>query len=117
MQISNIASFDMFLSVVSILLVVWVFATIMAHLVDELLWWATPTKLKVVIKHIAWNIAVVFAHVAVWKYNFHNRNYNRWSNWLTREIRANAEADMRVAIGHAENRLETLSLLLNGIQE
>ena len=114
---TNLQSFDLFLSAIAIVIVVWVFAQIWAHLMDEVLWLVTPTKVKVIIKHIAWNIAVVFAHVAVWKYNFHNRNYNRWSNWLTREIRSEAETEMREQIAIAESHLEELSLLLNGIQQ
>ena len=114
---SNLQSFDMFLSAMAIVIVIWTFATIVAHLVDELLWWATPTKGKIIIKHIEWRVETFGAQCAVWNYNNYNRLFNRHQNKFTAWLRANAQADMRIAIGHAENRLETLSLLLNGIQE
>lgn len=107
----------MFLSVVATLFVVWVFAQIWAHLADELLWWATPTKVKVVIKHIQWRVTTALAQIEVWNYNFANRIARRWPNPVTLGLRANAEIDMRKAINIAEAHLETLSLLLNGIQE
>ena len=107
----------MFLTVVAFVLVVWVLATIVAHLADELLWWALPTKAKIAIKTIQWNVEVLGAQLAVWEYNFHNRISRRWTNRITLWIRANAETAMRKQIQHAENRLETLSLLLNGIEQ
>lgn len=116
-NLQTLASFDMFLTVVAFVLVVWVLATIVAHLADELLWWALPTKAKIAIKTIQWNVAVALAQVEVFLYNTANRISRRWTNPATLGLRANAQADMRVAIDRAEAHLEELSLLLNGIQE
>jgi hypothetical protein len=117
MQISTMESLDMFATVVAVLFVLWAFAQILAHLMDEMLWWALPTKAKIVIKDAQWRITTAIAQVAVWKYNFHNRIARRWPNTVTLGLRANAECDMRKAINIAEANLEELSLLLNGIQE
>lgn len=117
MQISTIESLDLFATVISVVLVLWVFVTIMAHLLDELLWWALPTAAKVFIKTIQWRITVAIAQYTVAEYNFYNRLARRWTNQATIGLRANAESDMRKAINVAESHLEELSLLLNGIQE
>jgi hypothetical protein len=117
MQISTLASFDAFLTIITLAILAIVMTALIATVIDEFLWWALPTKAKVAIKTLEWRIECLGAQYAVWKYNNYNRLFNRHSNWLTRAIRANAQADMRIAIGHAESRLETLSLLLNGIQE
>ena len=117
MQISTMESLDMFVSAIAIVLVLWVFAMVMAHLADEILWWALPTKAKIVIKDIEWRVETFGAQWAVWEYNNYNRLFNRHPNVLTAWLRTNAEAAMRIAIGHAEDRLEKLSLLLNEIQE
>jgi hypothetical protein len=117
MQISTIQSLDLFATFLAIVLIVWVFATIVAHLTDELLWWAMPTKGKIIIKHIQWRVTTAFAQYAVAEYNFCNRVARRWTNPATLGLRANAECDMRVAIDRAEAHLEELSLLLNGIQQ
>ena len=107
----------MFATAIAIVLVIWTIAMVMAHLLDELLWWATPAKGKVIVKHIQWRIAVVFAHISVWEYNNFNRIARRHPNALTAWIRSEAETEMRKQIAIAEDRLEKLSLLLNGIQE
>ncbi len=107
----------MFLSAIAIVLVLWVFATIMAHLVDELLWLVTPIRLKVAIKTAQWRITVAIAQYTVAEYNFANRISRRWTNQATLGLRANSQADMRKAIAIAEAHLEELSLLLNGIEQ
>jgi hypothetical protein len=114
---TNLQSFDLFLSAIAILLVVWTIAQIWAHLLDEMLWWALPTKAKIVIKDAQWRITTAIAQVEVFNYNFANRVARRWTNPATLGLRANAECDMRKAINIAEANLEELSLLLNGIQE
>ena len=117
MQISTIESFDMFLSAIAIVLILWLFATILAHLADEVLWLVTPTAAKVLIKTIQWNVSVVIAKYTVAEYNLCNRISRKWANPATLGLRANAESDMRKAIDRAEGYLEELSLLLNGIQQ
>lgn len=116
-NLQALASFDAFLTVVAIAILAIAATAAIATVIDEILWWALPTRLKVAIKTAEWRIECIGAQYAVWKYNNYNRLARRHSNWFTKWIRANAQAEMRIAIGHAENRLETLSLLLNGIQE
>jgi hypothetical protein len=116
-NLQTLASFDMFLTVVAFVLILWLFATILAHLADEALWLVTPTALKVFIKRVQWNVAVAFAQYAVAEYNFCNRISRRWTNPATLGLRANAESDMRKAINISESYLEELSLLLNGIEQ
>jgi len=117
MQISTLQSLDMFATFLAIVLIIWVGAMIMAHLADELLWWALPTAAKVVIKTVQWRITVAIAQYTVAEYNFANRISRRWTNQATLGLRANSQADMRKAIAIAEAHLEELSLLLNGIEQ
>jgi hypothetical protein len=112
-----VESFILFVGVCTIAIACIAAIFALANMVDKILWWALPTAAKVALKTVEWKIETFGAQVAVWEYNFHNRNYNRHSNWFTKWLRKNAEANMRIAIGHAESRLETLSLLLNGIQQ
>ena len=116
-NLQALASFDAFLTFLAIAILAILAIAALATVIDEILWWATPTALKVFIKTIEWKAEVFGAQYAVWNYNNYNRLFNRHSNWFTKWLRAGAEADMRIAIGHAENRLETLSKLLNGIQQ
>jgi hypothetical protein len=112
-----IESFVLFVGVVT-LAVAAITAMIFAlELMTKAIWWALPTKGKIFLKNIEWKLEVIGAMIAVREFNFLNHISRRHSNKVTQWLRANAKANMRIAIGHAENRLEQLSLLLNGIQQ
>ena len=116
-NLQTIQSLDLFLTVIAITALAIIAITALATVIDEILWWALPAAAKVAIKTLEWRVEVIGAQIAVWEYNNYNRLARRWTNWLTLWLRAQAEVNMRSAINHAETRLETLSLLLNGIQQ